>query len=88
MDLGFATVAAITVLSYLVGQVIKATGLDNKWIPTIVGIFGVIVGIVAYYIGLPEFPASDPITAAAVGVASALAATGVNELVKQLKDNK
>ena len=36
------------------------------------------------YAGMPEFPAADPITAAAVGVVSGLAATGINQAVKQL----
>ena len=37
MDFGIASVAAITVICYLVGQVVKATGLDNKYIPAICG---------------------------------------------------
>ena len=42
-------------------------------------------GLVALYVGMPDFPATDPITAAAVGVASGLAATGLDQAVKQLK---
>lgn len=84
MDFGIATVLAITVLTYIVGEIVKATKLDNKWIPIICGIFGVVVGIVAYYLGMPDFPANDPITAAAVGAASGFAATGVNQIGKQL----
>lgn len=82
--LGIASVGAITILAYIVGTIVKATGLDNKWIPIICGVFGIAIGIVAYYLGMPEFPATDPITAAAVGGVSGLAATGVNEAVKQL----
>lgn len=33
---------------------------------------------------IPEFPASDPITAVAVGIVSGLAATGAHQAVKQL----
>ena len=33
MDFGVASVAAITVICYLIGQVVKASGMDNKWIP-------------------------------------------------------
>lgn len=80
---GIAGVAAITVVCYLVGQIVKATGLDNKWIPIICGISGLILGIVSMFI-MPEFPATDYVTASAVGVASGLAATGVNQAVKQL----
>lgn len=49
------------------------------------GSFPIILGIVAMYIGVPDFPATDPLTAAAVGGASGLAATGMDQVVKQLK---
>ena len=85
MDLGIANVATITALVYIIGLGIKATKLDNKWIPVICGLSGVILGILAMVIGVPDFPAEDPLTAAAVGGASGLAATGLNELFKQLE---
>lgn len=89
MDFGIATVAAIAVISYLVGMAVKSSGLDNKWIPVICGGVGLILGIVSLYCNVPDFPANDPITAAAVGIASGLAATGINQMYKQLtnKDN-
>lgn len=87
-DFGIATVVAITVLCYLAGQAIKATKLDNKWIPVIVGVVGVALGLAALYIGMVDFPATDPITAAAVGAASGLASTGVNQIAKQLKQEE
>lgn len=34
MDFGIASVAGITVICYLVAQVIKATALNNKWLPS------------------------------------------------------
>lgn len=84
MDFGIATVVAITIMCYIVGLIVKVSGLDNKWIPVICGVAGMVFGIFALYIGMPDFPASDPITAAAVGAASGLAATGVNQAFKQL----
>ena len=84
MDFGIATVAAITALVYIIGLGIKASALDNKWIPVIAGVSGVILGIVAMYAGVPDFPATDPLTAAAVGGASGLAATGLHQAKKQL----
>lgn len=86
MDFGIATVAAITALVYIIGLGIKATKLDNKWIPVICGVSGIILGIVAMYIGVPDFPATDALTAAAVGGASGLAATGIDQVVKQFKN--
>ena len=84
MDFGIATVAAVTALVYIIGLGVKATPLDNKWIPVICGLCGIVLGMAAYYIGVPDFPAADPLTAAAVGGASGLAATGLNQAFKQL----
>ena len=42
---GIAGVAAITVICYLIGQGVKASGLDNKWIPVIVGACGGVLGV-------------------------------------------
>lgn len=84
MDFGIATVAAITALVYIIGLAVKATKLNNKWIPVICGVAGVALGIAALYLGVPDFPAADPLTAAAVGGASGLAATGIDQAVKQL----
>ena len=83
MDFGIAGVAAITVIAYLVGAAVKATTLDNKWIPSICGTVGGILGVLAMRI-MPDFPATDYITAVAVGIVSGLAATGVNQIGKQL----
>ena len=42
---GIAGVAAITVICYLIGQGVKASGLDNKWIPVIVGACGGVLNL-------------------------------------------
>lgn len=85
MTFGIANVAVISVICYLVGMLIRATGLDNKWIPSICGVTGAILGVVAYVLQMPDFPASDPLTAVAVGIVSGLAATGIDQAVKQLQ---
>lgn len=84
MDFGIANVVAITIIVYIIGLGIKATKLDNKWIPVICGVAGIVLGIMALCIGVPDFPATDPMTAAAIGGASGLAATGADQIVKQL----
>ena len=81
---GIANVGAIVVLCYLMGMVVKVSPIPDKWIPVICGVFGGIIGVIALKIGFPEFPASDYISAAAVGVVSGLAATGVNQIGKQM----
>ena len=59
---GMAGVAAITVICYLVGWIVKVSGLDNKWIPVIVGVCGGILGVVGMLV-MTDFPAADPLTA-------------------------
>lgn len=81
--LGIAGVAAITVICYLAAEAVKATPLDNKWLPIICGVLGGALGVVAMGV-VPEYPAQDVITAVAVGIVSGLAATGVNQIGKQL----
>lgn len=81
--MGMASVAAISVICYLVGEGVKLSPLDNKWIPVICGIFGGILGIAATFI-MADFPATDYITALAVGIVSGLAATGTNQIFKQM----
>lgn len=79
-----ATVAAITVICYLVGMGCKSYGKVDKYIPCIVGAVGAVLGVVGMYT-IHDFPASDVLNALAVGIASGLASTGVNQIVKQLK---
>nr|DAZ67892.1 MAG TPA: holin [Caudoviricetes sp.] len=82
--LGISSIAAITVICYLLALGLKATALDNKWLPAICGVLGGILGAVAMRV-MPDYPAQDMITAVAVGIVSGLAATGVNQVFKQLK---
>lgn len=87
MEFGIASVAGITVICYLAAQAVKSTNLDNKWLPVICGVLGGILGVVGLY-WIPEYPAQDIITAIAVGIMSGLAATGVNQVYKQLSGEK
>lgn len=86
-NLGIAGVAAITVICALVGQIVKATKLDNKWIPIIVGIAGLLLGIAGMHI-MPDFPAKDILSAMAVGIVSGLGATGIHQAVKQMSNKE
>lgn len=85
MEIGVASVAAITVVCYLVGLVVKASPWNNdQYIPIACGLVGGVLGVAGLYLGLPDFPAGDPLTAVAVGIVSGLAATGINQAAKQL----
>lgn len=82
-SLGITGVAAITVICLLIGQGVKASGLNNKFIPIICGVCGAALGVAGMFL-MPDFPATDYITAAAVGIVSGLAATGANQVFRQL----
>ncbi|UOO38284.1 enolase [Oscillospiraceae bacterium CM] len=84
MDFGFTSVAAITVICYLLIEIIKTTPLNRKWLPIISGLTGGLLGVLAMLI-MPSYPASDYLNAVAIGIVSGLAATGVNQAARQLK---
>lgn len=81
---GIVGVAAIAVICYLVGMGVKVSPLDDKFIPIIVGVVGGLLGVVGYYC-MDGYPATDILTAIAVGIVSGLSATGANQIYKQLK---
>lgn len=81
---GIASVAAITVVCYLIGMVCKNSAhVPDKDIPGIMGICGAILGVAAKATHMPEVADMHIITAVAVGIVSGLAATGVNQIFKQ-----
>ncbi|MBQ6058462.1 MAG: phage holin family protein [Clostridia bacterium] len=85
---GFAGVASITAICYLIAECVKTMTLDNKFIPPICGAMGGVLGILALRLAIPEFPATDYISALAVGIVSGFAATGVHEAGHVFSENK
>ena len=83
--MGITAVAAITVVCYLAAAMAKALGLPGKWLPVLCGLCGGALGLAAMGI-MAEYPADDLITAAAVGIVSGFAATGVDQAIKQLAE--
>ena len=82
--MGMAGVAAISVIAWLVGEAVKLSPLDSKWIPVICGLCGSALGVLGMRT-MPDFPATDLMTAAAVGIVSGLAATGADPIGKKMK---
>ncbi|MGN0438244.1 MAG: phage holin family protein [Lachnospiraceae bacterium] len=79
---------AIVMIAYLIGITVKANPkINDKWIPSIVGITGGICGIVGYYF-VPGFPSDNILNAVAIGIISGLASTGVNQAYKQLRSKE
>lgn len=82
-DMGIVAVPVITVIVFLIAELVKAIGLDNRWVPVICGFAGGILGMAAMFL-MPEYPAKDYLTACAVGIVSGLAATGAHQVYVQL----
>lgn len=87
-ELGIASVPVIVVLCFLIGKAWKTSStLEDKWIPCVCGASGLILGVLiwltngAYHVDW--FGIGDPWMAAAVGVVSGFAATGIHQAVKQ-----
>lgn len=81
---GFTEIAAIVVICYLIGEAVKVTVIDTKYIPVIVGVCGALLGILAFYT-MPELEINNIMDATASGIVSGLASTGVNQVYKQLQ---
>lgn len=83
----FVAFPAIVVMCYLVGMICKAFKNEvlDSLIPVICGIVGAILGVVIYQT-IPNFiPAENWAVAVAIGIVSGFAATGINQIYKQLK---
>lgn len=84
--LGIAAFPVIVIMCYVVGYIckqIKNETLD-RFIPAICAVVGAVLGIVIFST-IPNFmPADNWAVAIAVGIVSGFAATGINQIYKQL----
>lgn len=81
--LGITAIPVITVICYLIAEGIKATPLDQKWLPVICGFLGGVLGVVAMYVAPTIIPATDILSAIAIGIVSGFAATGIHQAFHQ-----
>lgn len=87
-DFGIVSVPVIVILCLLIGKTWKtADRLNDKWIPCVCGASGLILGVLIWLTNgvfpVDWFGIGDPWMAAAVGVVSGFAATGLHQAVKQ-----
>ena len=85
----FAAVPAIGVIVYLIAEIFKvAANSRESWlklIPVLCGVLGGVLGVLGWLLIPGYIPAENIFTAAAIGIISGLAATGANQIGKQLK---
>jgi len=81
------TVPVIVGFCYLIGYLVKLFKNEklNDFIPGICIVIGIVLGLVSFYTIPDLVPASDWLAAAVIGGFSGLSATGVNQVVKNLK---
>ena len=76
----------VPVICYLIGIILKKSKLKDNYIPLIVGVVGIVIGIV--YCGLVEgWSFNGVLTGAVQGLLCAAASTYVNQVIKQLAKN-
>lgn len=78
-----AAVPAIAVIAFLAAECAKLTPMPDTWLPALCGVVGAILGVVALYASPAIMPATDVLSAIAVGIVSGLAATGAHQIGKQ-----
>lgn len=82
--LNYSAIPVIVVICYVVITAIKATKIDGKWFPLISCALGALLAAGMFY-AVPEFIGAASLTAAVIsGAVSGLAATGTNQIFKQL----
>lgn len=82
--LNYSAIPVIVVICYVVITAIKSTKINSKFYPLISCVLGALLASAMFYI-FPEFIGAASLTAAIVsGAVSGLAATGTNQVFKQL----
>ena len=88
MDFGIINIGIITVICYFVAELLKnfVPKFNNKYLPLFCGALGGVLGVISMHV-IDAFPATDYLSAIGIGIASGLAATGTNQIYKQLSIN-
>ena len=82
--LNYSAIPVIVVICYVVVTAIKSTKINSKFYPLISCALGAFLAAAMFFI-LPDFIGAATLTAAIIsGAVSGLAATGTNQVFKQL----
>lgn len=82
--LNYSAIPVIVVICYVAITAIKQTKIDRRWLPLVSCALGALLAAAMFYV-LPEFIGAASFTAAIIsGAVSGLAATGTNQIFKQL----
>ena len=82
--LNYPAIPIIVVICYIAITAIKSTKINSRWYPLISCGIGMLIGVAMYFV-LPEFLGATSMMVAIIsGAVSGLAATGSNQVLKQL----
>ena len=82
--LNYSAIPVIVVICYVAITAIKQTKIDRRWLPLVSCALGALLAAAMFYV-LPEFIGAASFTATIIsGAVSGLAATGTNQIFKQL----
>lgn len=82
--LNYSTIPVIVVVCYIAITAIKSTKLASKWFPLISCAIGGVLAAAMFYV-VPDFVSASSLMVAIIsGCISGLAATGSNQVIKQL----
>jgi ABC-type uncharacterized transport system permease subunit len=77
-------IPGVVVISYMITEIFKVF-INKKYLPIVAGISGGVLGVLSFVLQIDIMPATDIISALAIGIISGLAATGSNQIIKQIK---
>lgn len=91
MDFDFTIfmIPIITAFCYWIGYVVKQTEkIDDNWIPLIVFVAGIAIGVLSYFFDLEGFTPKSILTGAIYGGISGGLSTWVNQVIKQVNKGR
>jgi hypothetical protein len=77
-------IPGVVVISYMITEIFKVF-INKKYLPIVAGISGGMLGVLSFVLQIDIMPATDIVSALAIGIISGLAATGSNQIIKQIK---
>ena len=80
-------IPAIVVISYMITETFKMF-INKKYLPIVAGISGGVLGVISFVLQIDIMPVNDIISALAIGIISGLAATGSNQIIKQIRSEE
>ena len=82
--LNYTTIPVIVVICYVIITAIKATKIDSRWYPLISCVVGAMLAAAMFFV-MPEFICATSLVVAMIsGAVIGLAATGTDQVFKQL----